>query len=204
MTDCLFDLKTDYQRHVDGKMRLSGIESFLHSRALILPLGQDEDQTLDTVTGIGNIKNSLFRSLLEKEGVTIFDDSVRLMGRLQKGNHLIGLASSSKNARPVLEKAGLLDLFVSIMDGMVAHHYGIASKPSPDFYRHAAQLINTLPDHCVVIEDAISGVASAKNAGIRCVIGIDRHDNADALLSNGADIVVKSLDDIDMSAFIIE
>jgi beta-phosphoglucomutase len=42
-------------------------------------------------------------------------------------------------------------------------------KPAPDLFLHAARQLGLLPDHCVVVEDAINGVQAAKAAGMRCV-----------------------------------
>lgn len=187
----------DYLRYLDGKTRLAGIEDFLRSRAIDLPLGVANAAGIDSIHGIGNTKNAVFRNLLATNGVTIFADALRLIEMLQTVGADIGLASSSKNARLVLEKAGLTGCFKSILDGLVAEEYGVASKPHPDFYRHAASLLGRSPKQCVVIEDAISGVVSAKQAGTGLVIGIARHGDGQSLRANGADMVLSSLDELD-------
>ena len=86
----------------------------------------------------------------------------------------LGIASSSKNARIVLEQSGLLHCFSAIMDGLVAEQEHVRSKPSPEFYQHAAFLLGREPHSCIVIEDAVSGVVSAKQAGARLIVGIAR------------------------------
>ncbi len=48
----------------------------------------------------------------------------------------------------------------------------------------------------VVVEDAISGVQAGRNGGFGMVIGVDRGNNRQALLANGADIVVDDLGEI--------
>lgn len=197
-----FDEKRDYELYVDGKMRQSGIEDFLASRNIKLPLGEAEAAGLDTVNGIGNIKNAIFRDLIANDGVRIFDDAARLIARLRDADVDMGIASSSKNARLVLEKSGLLANFSAIMDGLVAERDGILSKPYPDFYVHAAALLGHAPGRCVVIEDALSGIASAKQAGVMLVIAISRGSGADALRASGADIVVSSLDDVATDVFV--
>ena len=109
----------------------------------------------------------------------------------------IGLASSSKNARLILEKVLLSNCFKSILDGVVAEQNGVASKPDPDFYRYAAHLLGRNTNDCIVIEDAISGVVSAKQAGAGLVIGISRDGDGQALSQNGADLILSTLDEID-------
>lgn len=201
VTDRLFDEQVDYALHVDGKMRSKGIEAFLASRNITLSLGAADRDDLNTVYGIGNTKNALFRDLIAKGGVRIFDDARRLIAKLRDSDFELGIASSSKNARLVLEMSGLLDSFTIVMDGLVAERSGVSSKPSPQFYRHAAGLLGREPAECAVIEDAISGIVSAKQAGIKFVVGIARGVNPSALRANGADTVVGSLDDISIDVF---
>lgn len=42
-------------------------------------------------------------------------------------------------------------------------------KPHPDIFLFAAQKIGAAPERCLVVEDAISGVAAAKAAGMKCL-----------------------------------
>jgi beta-phosphoglucomutase family hydrolase len=201
LADQVFDERVDYRLHVDGKSRQAGIEDFLLSRNVVLPLGESDQTGFDTVNGIGNTKNAIFRDLIARDGVAIFDDARRLIAKLRSEKFELGLASSSKNARIVLEKCGLLGSFKAIMDGLVAEREGVSSKPSPDFYRHAAALVGSEPRECIVIEDATSGIVSAKQAGVMSVIGIARADNAVSLQQSGADVVVTSLDDLPFDIF---
>lgn len=200
-TGSTFDEKRDYELYVDGKMRQTGIEDFLASRGIKLPLGDLAATGLKTVNGIGNSKNAMFRDLIATNGVRIFDDSIRLIERLKAADIEMGIASSSKNARRVLEKSALLINFKAIMDGLVAEQDGIRSKPYPEFYVHAARLIGYAPDRCIVIEDALSGIASARQAGVKLVVAISRGNTADALRASGADMVVTSLDDVPTDLF---
>lgn len=48
----------------------------------------------------------------------------------------------------------------------------IPGKPAPDIYKIAAKNINIKPKDCIVIEDAISGINAAYNAGIGMIIAI--------------------------------
>jgi beta-phosphoglucomutase-like phosphatase (HAD superfamily) len=47
-----------------------------------------------------------------------------------------------------------------------------------------------------VVEDAISGVQAGRSGGFGLVISIDHHNDKQALISNGADIVVEDLTEI--------
>ena len=131
-----------------------------------MPLGSKESTGHDSIHGIGNTKNSIFREIVGSKEIPIFPDSIRLLAKLRARNVDIGLSSSSKNARFVLEKSKLVGYFKEIMDGLVAEREHIASKPHPAFYHHASLIMKRRPEECIVIEDAISGVVSANQAGI--------------------------------------
>ena len=46
----------------------------------------------------------------------------------------------------------------------------IPSKPAPDIYEIAAKNLNLAPQDCIVVEDAISGINSARDAKIGKII----------------------------------
>jgi beta-phosphoglucomutase-like phosphatase (HAD superfamily) len=60
---------------------------------------------------------------------------------------------------------------------------------------HAAERLGVAPGDSVVVEDAISGVASGRAGDFALVIGVDRGGNRDALVAAGADIVVDDLEE---------
>jgi beta-phosphoglucomutase-like phosphatase (HAD superfamily) len=55
-------------------------------------------------------------------------------------------------------------------------------------------------EHAVVIEDALSGVASGRNGGFGLVVGVDRGAGHQALLDHGANVVVSDLADLSIGA----
>jgi len=44
------------------------------------------------------------------------------------------------------------------------------SKPAPDIFLRAAELLGAAPEHCLVIEDAPHGVVAAHRAGMDCIV----------------------------------
>jgi len=69
-------------------------------------------------------------------------------------------------------------------------------KPAPDVYLAAARNIGIHPSQCVVVEDAVSGLASAHAAGIGYIIGIgSRAARAGLLKCKGVALVIESLRD---------
>jgi beta-phosphoglucomutase-like phosphatase (HAD superfamily) len=66
-------------------------------------------------------------------------------------------------------------------------------KPSPQIFLLAAKKLNVPPGDCVVMEDAIAGVAGARRAGTKCVGVTNSHTREDL---KDADLIVDSLEKI--------
>jgi beta-phosphoglucomutase family hydrolase len=186
--------EADYLAHIDGKPRYDGVRSFLASRDVVLPEGDPTDPPGDdTVCAMGNRKNELFNTILARDGIEPFAGSAATLDLLDDLAIPAAIVSSSKNARTVLEAAGLASRFDVVVDGVVAVERHIRGKPAPDMFVEAADELDVPVDRCVVVEDAVSGVAAGAAGGFAAVIGVDRGAGHDALLSHGATLVVDDL-----------
>jgi beta-phosphoglucomutase family hydrolase len=189
--------EADYLAHIDGKPRSDGVRDFLASRSIVLPEGDIGDAPGDsTVCALGNRKNALFNEILERDGIAAYPGSQATLDLLAELGIPAAIVSSSKNAGPVLEAAGLSDRFEVVIDGLVAANLGLAGKPAPDGYLLAAQRIGTDPTRTVIVEDAVSGVAAGASGHFAVTIGVDRGAGAATLLANGATFVVDDLSDL--------
>ena len=187
----------DYLQYVDGKPRYEGVQSFLESRGIDLPLGDPGDQPGDgTVCALGNAKNDMFNAVLESDGVEPYPDGVALLDALAGTTVRLAVVSSSANAVAVLEAAGLKDRFEFIMDGRVAKQRELAGKPRPDTFLAAAAELDADAGTSVVFEDAVSGVQAGRNGSFVVVVGVDRTGSEAQLREAGADIVVSDLRDV--------
>lgn len=184
----------DYLRYIDGKPRALGVRSFLESRGIELPEGSPDDPPGDTtIWAMGNRKNDLFLDVLDRDGVDPYPGSAQLVDHLEATEFAMAIVSSSKNAKLVLRRAGLEGRFPVVVDGVVAAAEHLHGKPAPDAFLLGAERLGVRPAHTVVVEDAVSGVAAGAAGGFDVVIGVDRGAGHDALLANGADIVVDDL-----------
>lgn len=189
----------DYLPFVDGKPRYKGVGDFLTSRNIELPFGDPSDgHENETVCGLGNRKDFAFNEILKRDGVQVYDSTERFIYALQKAGIRIGVASSSKNCKPVLEAANLLQHFETRVDGVVSAELGLKGKPEPDIFTRAADNLGVAYDRTVIIEDAVSGVQAGHAGAFGLVIGVAREENEHDLLINGADIVVTDLSEIDI------
>ncbi len=191
--------EADYHAYVDGKPRYDGVESFLKSRNISLRRGAPDDApNVETVCGLGNRKNELFNSKVVELGVDVDQEAVRLVRELRERGVRVGLASSSKNAVPILKRVGLLELFEAIVDGVVSAQLGLKGKPAPDIFVTCLQQMTVHRDarRSMVVEDAISGVEAGRAGGFGLVLGVDRVGQAEALRQHGADWVIKDFREI--------
>ncbi len=189
----------DYLTYVDGKPRYEGVKSFLESRGINLEWGNsNDDPQKETICGLGNRKNNIFCQLLKTNKPEVFSSTITFIKELKERKIRVGVASSSKNCRYILESAGILELFETIVDGVVSSELELKGKPEGDIFVHAAYNLGVLPKDAVVIEDAASGVEAGRNGGFGLVVGIARKNNEEELLSHYADIVVEDLSSLDI------
>jgi HAD superfamily hydrolase (TIGR01509 family) len=187
----------DYLPYVDGKPRYKGVEDFLKSRGINIPFGDPSDtHEMETVCGLGNRKDYAFNEILKRDGVGVYESTVKLIQQLKALNIRVGVASSSKNCGPVLEAAGILLLFETRVDGVVSAELKLKGKPEPDIFTTAADNMGVSYDRSVIVEDAVSGVQAGHKGNFGLVIGVAREENSRELLLNGADIVVEDMEEI--------
>jgi len=189
-----FDPVKDYDEYVDGKPRLEGTASFLESRGIELPQGSESDPPgTPTIWGLGNQKNALIQTVLARDGVKVYEGSVRYINTVRADGMKTAIVSSSANTEAVLKAAGVTDLFDVRVDANVAQTHNLRGKPAPDTYLEAARMLGAEPANAAVFEDALVGVAAGRAGNFGFVVGVDRVGQADQLHAHGADVVVKDL-----------
>ncbi len=192
-----FDSGSDYNNYVDGKPRYDGVRSFLESRGIDVPFGsKDDPPDAETICGLGNRKNQILNEHLEKYGVEAYELTVAFLHLLRERGFKTAIVSSSKNCQAVLKAVGIEDLFDTRVDGVVSEQLGLNGKPEADIFLEAARRLKVIPGRAIVLEDAISGVQAGRNGNFGLVVGVDRVGQAEALKSNGADIVVNYMSEL--------
>jgi len=192
-----FDPVADYDEYVDGKPRLEGTASFLESRGIKLPEGEESDPAgKQTVYGLSNQKNALVQKVIERDGVQPYEGSVRYVNAARQAGLRTAIVSSSANTVAVLKAAGVADLFEARVDHQVAEEQHLKGKPAPDTFLQAAKMLGVEAADAVVYEDALAGVAAGRAGKFGFVVGVDRVGQADQLHAHGADVVVKDLGEL--------
>lgn len=174
------EMEIPFDRRVNDEMRgLSRPESlavFLRGRETEYS-DQSRAQLLDR-------KNDAYlRGVAELNPTDALPGARALLTGLRARGARVAVASSSRNARLVIERLGLGSLLDAIVDGNAVPD----SKPDPRVFLEAAKQIDAAPKQCVVVEDAEAGVQAARAAGMR-VIGI-----GPAQRLGRADLVVAAL-----------
>lgn len=180
----------DYQNYVDGRPREEGILSLFKSRGLSLELAK--------VREVAEAKNEIFLTLLREHPPKAYDDFFKAM-KLWKSQAIDVMAvSSSKNCRPVLESAGVIDMFKLIIDGTDALALELNGKPAPDYFLEAIKRARLRPRDCAIVEDSLSGIIAGRRGDFSYVFGMSRvgQTSPQELYLYGADYVVSSLEDI--------
>ncbi len=189
-----FDPKADYTSYVDGKPRADGVRDFLASRDITLPEGTAEDPpSAETVNGVGNAKNEKLLEVLERDGVEVFEGSVRFLHAAREAGLRTAVVSSSANTVAALTAAGLLDLMEERVDGTTIATEHLKGKPAPDTFLLAAERLGLPASACAVFEDALAGVEAGRAGDFGWVVGVDRAGQREALAAHGADVVVDDL-----------
>jgi beta-phosphoglucomutase family hydrolase len=189
-----FDPVNDYDEYVDGKPRLEGTKSFLESRGIELPAGSESDPPgTQTIWGLSNKKNDLIQEVLQRDGVQVYEGSVRYVNAVREAGMRTAIVSSSANTEAVLKVAGVDGLFDVRVDHQVAEARNLRGKPAPDTFLEAARMLGVTAANACVYEDALAGVAAGRAGHFGFVIGVDRVGQADQLHAHGADVVVKDL-----------
>jgi beta-phosphoglucomutase family hydrolase len=192
-----FDSGADYHRYVDGRQRADGVRTFLASRGITLPEGSPDDgPDLQTVNGVGNRKNLLVLQKIKEGAVQVYEGSVEYLRAAKAAGLRRAVVSASANCKDVLDAAGIADFIEVRVDGVTAREHNLPGKPAPDTFRYGAKLLGLPPEKCVVFEDAQAGVAAGRAGGFGFVVGVDRVGQEQALIDNGADVVVKDLSEL--------
>ena len=112
--------------------------------------------------------------------------------RLMKRRLAVATSSISASARPFLDRHQLTEFFEVIMTGEDVEH----GKPAPDIYLCAAEHLGIPADACLVVEDALPGVAAAKAAKMRVAAIPDRRFVDPRDYEKKADYVLGSLEEL--------
>lgn len=136
-------------------------------------------------------KEGLFRELYKNDikavnGLKVFLDT---LDEYQL-SRAIGTSAPRSNVDFVISKTNLANYFPTILDDSFVEH----GKPHPEIYLKCAAALGFAPENCIVFEDSLSGVASARAAGAK-VVGVATTHSFEELKET--DFVITDFADLD-------
>jgi beta-phosphoglucomutase-like phosphatase (HAD superfamily) len=196
-----------YQQVLSGKPRMEG------ALAALEHFGVPDPQT--RVDAYAERKQEMVVELIEAGKFSAYPDALRFLLAVKDAGIAVAAASSSRNAGLFLRQIRLDEFaaqegldhdwiepgltLLAVFDVDISGRHFERGKPHPEIFLTAAEELGVEPQAAFVVEDAVSGVQAAKAGGF-AALGVARHDD-EALLSDAdADIVVATLDEIDLAA----
>lgn len=165
--------------------QLKGVSRVESLNILLRICGEDLPENIKQI--LADLKNKWYVDYIKK--ITpdeILPGVLKFLTEVRKNKIYMALASASKNARLLLDRIELTDMFDCIVDGTVVS----LAKPDPEVFLKCAEELDVEPQSCVVFEDAIAGIEAA-HAGNMYAVGVgDRH------ILHKADMVISSFKEI--------
>lgn len=182
-----------YQANVAGKPRLDGARAALQ--------GLDVPNAAARAPDYAAKKQALIDQLIARGAFEAFPDAVRFAAALRSAGLRLALASSSKNVGAMLRRLATPDgePLLSVFDADLSGTDVPRGKPDPALFLLAAQALKVPPEQCMVVEDAPAGIQAARAGGM-AGLGVARLGDEALLRAAQADLVVTSLDQVDVGA----
>jgi beta-phosphoglucomutase len=139
--------------------KLKGV-SRIRSLDLILELGNVHASQEDKNKWLVQKNEDYLSYLVNMDFNEILPGVVPILQFLKENNQGIALGSASKNAKPILEKTGILSYFDAIVDGNDVTN----AKPDPEVFLQAARLLKITNENSIVFEDSVAGIQAANSA----------------------------------------
>jgi beta-phosphoglucomutase-like phosphatase (HAD superfamily) len=196
-----------YQQVMSGKPRFSGAQAALEYF--------DVPDAATRSRAYGDRKQSMVIELIEAGEFTAYPDALRFIIAVKDAGIRVAAASSSKNAGLFLRKIRL-DTFAAendldseqvtpgltlleFFDADISGRDFAQGKPHPEIFLTGAKELGVPPEESFVVEDAVSGIQAAKAGGM-AALGLSRAHDEELLAAAEPDVLVTSLDDIDLDA----
>lgn len=138
---------------------LRGVSRMASLDLLLEKAGAAERYSHEEKLALADRKNNYYRNFLQELTPEDFAPQHReALKDLRAAGYKLGISSSSKNARFILDRLGLTDYFDAITGGEDIQH----SKPHPEVFLQTAAKFGLDPRDLMVVEDAESGLEAAQ------------------------------------------
>ena len=174
-------------------MREQFLSTFGRRNDEILRTYFGDDISPERIARISLDKEEAYREMVRSRGIEALPGVRRWLHQLKADGWRQAVASSAPplNLEVILAALDVNDCF----DAIVSAEEVERGKPDPQIFLAAAAKVQTPPARCIVVEDAPAGTEAARRAGMRVIGVLTTHAHLEA------DLVVRSLDELDDAAF---
>ena len=164
-------LRIPFDRTVNNRLR--GV-SRMASLEIVLEAYNGPALSEKEKLALAEEKNDIYRESLKQMSTADLSSEVKeTLDELRARGYLLAIGSSSKNTPFILRQIGLEGYFDAVSDGNNITH----SKPDPEVFLKAAEMLNLEPAVCLVVEDAVSGAEAAHRGGMKAACVGDASKN---------------------------
>jgi beta-phosphoglucomutase len=169
-------------------------KTFGMNNAGILTILLGKPPETDFLEMVSNQKESFFKELVHGN-LRLLPGALQWLKQLRERGILQAIASSApyENIESIVDESNIRQYFSAMISA-----YFMPGKPDPAVFLEAARQLAVEPYQCVVIEDSVAGVSSAKSIDMKCIAITTTHPRSSLL---EADIVVDSLQELTLEDF---
>ena len=171
-----------FDREINNRLR--GVS---HMASLDIVLEKSEKQyTNDEKIELAERKNEYYKQLIcELVPNDILPGVKKRLDDLKNAGIKIAIGSSSKNTPVILKQIGLEGYFDAVSDGNNIKN----SKPDPEVFLKAAEMLGIEPENCLIVEDADAGIEAGHRANMK-TLAVQK--------AKGGDFFAESLEHCDL------
>ncbi len=156
----------------------------------ILRIMLKKDRVDDEVERLVEIKRKHYLKIAH-DAIKILPCAVEIIKILKDKNVKVAIATSGQRSATeiAVDKLGIKDA----VDGVITGTEVNMGKPDPELFLRAAEMINVLPNQCIVVEDSLHGIEAGKRAGMMTAAVATGKISGEELKKAGPDVVVDNL-----------
>ena len=165
-----------FDREINNRLR--GV-SRMESLEIVLERANTE-YSQEEKLALAEQKNNCYREYIKSMTPDdILPGVMATLEKLKSSGIKIAIGSSSKNTPVILKQIGLENYFDAVSDGNNIKN----SKPDPEVFVKAADMLGIAYNECMVVEDADAGIQAGKSGGM-LTLAVNGANGGDLSLEN--------------------
>lgn len=163
----LADYKITFPNYKDYKRKFAG-KTAENTFALVL-----ETQDAELIDRLIAKRREVYSNLIEEGGVEWTNGAYEFIETAKGKGMSLGVVSTSR--RHEMDQILVQKKLNTFFDIIISREDSLKSKPSPDGYKQAMQMLGVTPDKSVIFEDSYNGFMAAKASEVEKCFGILQH-----------------------------